>query len=78
MASATSKKRPDANAGNAAADGPVTVRAADAAAEAGLAVADALRADGVVRVDGILTREMAAALLECVEASLVRVRARAP
>ena len=48
----------------------MTVRAADAAAEAGLAVADALRADGVVRVDGILTREMAAALLECVEASL--------
>ena len=59
-----------AAAAHAAADGPVTVRAADAAAEAGLAVADALRADGVVRVDGILTREMAAALLECVEASL--------
>ena len=54
-----------AAAAHAAADGPVTVRAADAAAEAGLAVADALRADGVVRVDGILTREMAAALLEC-------------
>ena len=51
-------------------DGPVTFRAADAAAEAGLAVTDALRADGVVRVDGILTREMAAAVLECVEASL--------
>ena len=58
--SRASKAAAAAAAARPSPDGPVTFRAADAAAEAGLAVADALRADGVVRVDGILTREMAA------------------
>jgi len=51
----------------AAAHGPATVSSAAAAAEGGLAVADALRADGVVRVDGILTPDMATELLGCVD-----------
>jgi hypothetical protein len=51
----------------AAAHGPATVSSAAASAEGGLAVADALRADGVVRVDGILTPDMATELLGCVD-----------
>ena len=56
-----------AAAAAAAAHGPVTVSSAAAAAEGGLAVADALRADGVVRVDGVLTPDMATELLGCVD-----------
>ena len=52
----------------AAAHGPATVSSADAAAEGGAAVADALLADGVVRVDGILTPGMATDLLGCIDA----------
>ena len=56
-----------AAAAAAAAHGPATVSSAAAAAEGGLAVADALRADGVVRVDGVLTPDMATELLGCVD-----------
>ena len=51
----------------AAAHGPATVSSVAAAAEGGLAVADALRADGVVRVDGVLTPDQATELLGCVD-----------
>jgi len=50
--------------------GPVTVCSAAAAAEGGFAVADALRADGVVRINGIITPTMSTDLLGCIDESL--------
>lgn len=59
------------SAAAATAHGPVTVCSVAAAEDGGAAVADALRTDGVVRVDGIITPALASDLLGCVDASLV-------